>query len=627
MNYEKLGLRVGLEIHQRIDTHKLFCKCKSSLEDEALGDEVSRMQRLAASEMGEIDPAALFEYLRGRRFVYKIFKGSSCLVELDEEPIHEINKEALRVALQAALLMHADIPNELHIMRKTVIDGSNTSGFQRTLIVGLNGYIEFNGRRIGIKTICLEEESAGIVKKKGKEVIYRIDRLGIPLIEVATDVLEGYTPEEVQEIAYKIGMLLRSLKVMRGIGSIRQDLNVSVEGGARIEIKGVQELKDIAEIIGREVQRQISLINLRDKLKKRICKKDFENFEIKDVTEIFRETGCKFIAELINKKNLKVFAIKLPGFKDLLKMEICKGKTLGKEFADYARAYGVGGIIHSDEANKYHLDKEFRRLEEIFNAGGNDAIVITLSDKNTAEKALGAVFERAKQALDGVPEETRVANPDCTTSYTRPLPGAGRMYPETDLPPIVITRDFLEEIKKSLPEPLEDRVRKISKEYGVEENIVYDLFRLGYEDVFNNIVKLGVEPRFAAIALTSKVREMKREGIDVSCLSTVHFVKVFELYKRGKLGRQNVVEILKEIAKKPQDFEKIVRNAEKMFSLEEIERIVDNVVRNNENLIRKLKERAFKPIMGEIMKEYRGRVDAAKVAEILKRKIEDYAGK
>ncbi|HID25261.1 MAG TPA: Glu-tRNA(Gln) amidotransferase subunit GatE, partial [Thermoplasmata archaeon] len=309
---------------------------------------IRRKLRAVAGELGEVDRAALFEYLRNRTFHYQVFKGETCLVETDEEPPHQMNREALEIALEIALLLNCKIVDEIHVMRKTVIDGSNTSGFQRTALIGMNGWISGpNGKRVGIAHVCLEEESAGIVERRGNEVIYRLDRLAVPLVEISISLLVGFSPKEVQEIAYRIGMLLRSTgKVMRGIGTIRQDVNVSVKGGARVEIKGVQELGLIQRIIENEVKRQLSLLEIKEELKRRGITE--VTSKVYDVTGIFKATECKFIKSVVDRGG-KVFSIVLKGFDGLLRRELCPGKTLGRELADYAVAYGVKGIVHSDE--------------------------------------------------------------------------------------------------------------------------------------------------------------------------------------------------------------------------------------------------------------------------------------
>src|SRR3989475_993608 len=268
MDYRALGLKVGLEIHQQLATHKLFCEDASVLVDDLGGQRFRRRLRPTPSEMGEIDAAAIEEAKRQLTFVYEA-TPNSCLVEADEEPPHPPNPEALDIALEIALLLDATCASEVDFMRKIVIDGSNTAGFQRSALVALDGHLETNGKRIGVPTILLEEDAARKLCEAEGEVVYRLDRLGIPLVEIATSP-DIQTPEEAREVALAFGSLLRATrKVMRGIGTIREDLNVSIKGGLRIEIKGVQEVRLISTFVEREVERQRMLLEVAAGLRKR----------------------------------------------------------------------------------------------------------------------------------------------------------------------------------------------------------------------------------------------------------------------------------------------------------------------------------------------------------------------
>ena len=278
MNYKELGLKVGLEIHFQLDVNKkLFCSCSSAMREKEPIAIVKRKLHPVVSELGEVDVAAQFEYLRNRTFFYEVFKNETCLVELDEEPPHNPNEEALKVALQIAKLFNCKIPEQVFTMRKTVIDGSNTSGFQRTMIVGFDGYFEFKGRKIPITQICLEEDAAAIDKEENGNVYYKLNRLGIPLVEIDTGIIEGFEPKEIEEIAYQIFLIASSTRrIRRQIGAIRQDINVSISGGERVEIKGVQKLSLISKVIEKEVERQLELIKKGEKVKKetRAAKED-----------------------------------------------------------------------------------------------------------------------------------------------------------------------------------------------------------------------------------------------------------------------------------------------------------------------------------------------------------------
>jgi Glu-tRNA(Gln) amidotransferase subunit E-like FAD-binding protein len=277
IDYKKIGFRCGIEIHNRLNTKtKLFCNCKPRFSDTKPIEIIKRKLRAVAGELGQVDVAAMYEFLRDRTFFYQCYPEETCLICTDEEPPRSINKEALEIALQVAKLLKAEIVDEVHIMRKTVIDGSNTCAFQRTVVVGLNGVLKTSQGNVKITNIGLEEESAGIVEQKGSEITYRLDRLGIPLIEIGTDT-DIKNPEHAKEVSEKLGMIIRSTgKSQRGIGVTREDINVSIKGGARVEIKGVQELEMIPKIIENEVKRQQELIAKGKKPKKetRVAKQD-----------------------------------------------------------------------------------------------------------------------------------------------------------------------------------------------------------------------------------------------------------------------------------------------------------------------------------------------------------------
>ncbi|WP_297512480.1 Glu-tRNA(Gln) amidotransferase subunit GatE, partial [Thermococcus sp.] len=454
-DYKELGLKVGLEIHRQLDTKKLFSPVPSEL-TEKVDFTFERRLRPTMSELGEIDPAALEEFKKGRKYIYEGNYELSDLVYMDEEPPRGPDREALEVTLQIAYLLNAKPVDEVHFMRKIVIDGSNVSGFQRTAIIALDGRVDTPWGSVGIPTICLEEDACRIVERKEKEVIYRLDRLGIPLVEISTTP-DIHHPEQAKVVAKYIGDALRATrKVKRGLGTIRQDLNVSIRGGARVEIKGVQELDMIPLIIEREVERQLNLLKIRDELRERGVKSEDIKEEFYDVTDVFENTESKIIARTI-KKGGKVLAVKLPKFRGLIGREIQPGRRLGTEMADRAKKY-VKGIFHIDELPNYGItEKEVNAIIEKLGLGELDAFVLVAADEETAKKALREVIKRAREAIEGVPEETRRALPDGNTQYMRPLPGKARMYPETDIPSIFIPPEEKERIKANLPELPQER--------------------------------------------------------------------------------------------------------------------------------------------------------------------------
>ncbi|MDD5768819.1 MAG: Glu-tRNA(Gln) amidotransferase subunit GatE, partial [Methanothrix sp.] len=463
LDYASLGLVCGIEIHQQLDTaSKLFCGCPTRLRDVEESDhQFFRRLRPARSELGEIDRAALEEVLVSRKFIYKSY-DTTCLVEADEEPPSELNPVALEIALIVSKLLNMQIADEVHTMRKIVIDGSNTSGFQRTAYVASHGSIETSCGEVGMETICLEEEAARIIEDRGDEVVYSLDRLGIPLVEICTSP-DIVSPQHAREVAQRLGMVLRSTgRVKRGLGTIRQDVNISIKDGARVEIKGVQDLNLIETIVAVEANRQRLLLEIGEEL---LGRKAQVFDSVADVTGLFATTESKVIKAALKKGGV-VLAVRLGGFAGLLGKEIQPGRRLGSELSDRAKRAGVGGIFHSDELPAYGItQKEVEDVRAELGALAGDCVVMVAAPRDRAEAAMKAVLERAKEALVGVPEETRRALPKGTSEYMRPLPGSARMYPETDVPPVVVTSDYVDSLE--LPELFEERAARFSEEYGL----------------------------------------------------------------------------------------------------------------------------------------------------------------
>ena len=613
-DYAFMGLKCGIEIHQRLDTHKLFCNCSSSMAAEEPMIEVRRKLRAVAGELGEVDRAALHEYLRDREFLYLGFEGETCLVELDEEPPSPLNKEALDIALQIALMFHATIPDEIHVMRKTVVDGSNTSGFQRTSVVGLGGYMEGPRGRVAIPTICLEEEAAGIGGQKEGAVIYKLDRLGIPLVEIATGLLEGYTPQEVEEVARRIGMALRMTgKVQRGIGTIRQDVNVSIEGGARVEIKGFQEIGRLAELVRNEARRQASLIELSKELKSRNARVG----EAVEVTDVFRTVRKGPIARQLKKGGIAV-AIRLEGYSGLLSRKLVEGRTFGRELADHGKAYGLGGLIHTDEdLQSMGLVDQFAELAKRMNTSEGDALVVLAGPTEAVRRAAEAVRTRARIAVEGLPEETREPNPDCTTNYKRPLPGSSRMYPETDIPPIPVEADRLERLRQSLPEGPEEKVKRFTA-MGLSRDLAEQVVRDPNLFLFEKITStVDVDPKLVANTIVSSFRALRRKGVKVDSLTEQTLVEVFEQVSKGRVVKEDLETVLEELASGKDLFE--VLSGREVMSEEELSRLVQTILDQKSDLIAERRERSFGPVMGEVMKRARGRIDGATVGRVVRK--------
>ena len=538
---------------------------------------------------------------------------------MDEEPPHEINYDVLDTAILLSALLRAKPVDEIHIMRKTVIDGSNTSGFQRTALISTNGELKLRtGDKIGIQTICVEEDAARIISAKPDEVVYNLDRLGVPLIEIAT-APQITSPEMAREVALTLGLLLRSTgKVKRGIGTIRQDLNVSIAHGARVEIKGVQELNLIAKAVENEVIRQVALLSLRDDL--RLRNAPYPEKKFYDISQIFTTSQSKIIKSAIEFGKL-VYALKLPKFAGLLKKEVSPGRRFGTELADYAKSMGTSGIFHSDELPAYGVTfDEVMRVRAALSLTDKDAFILIVDLKEVSEKALNAVVDRINLAFEKLPGETRKANSDGTTSYIRPLPGGARMYPETDLMPIVVQSRKLSELKKKLPKPPWEQIKQIEKKYKLSNELATELYNENKVQLFEKLFDLTkIEPTIIANTLTNTWNSLNPEVE----LSAKHFLDLFNALKGGKFSKEAIPQVLEAwLNNLGKNLDAIISDLglEKL-SYADLEKIIDKIVSENTKLIQEKGESALQPLMGDIMKEVRGRTDGKLIMEILQKKL------
>ncbi len=607
----------GLEVHQQLDTRKLFCSCRSQLV-EGQGARFVRRLRPTQSELGEIDRAALAQAERGMRFTYQAPPGVSCLVEADEEPPHAADAEAVQAALIVSALLGCQVMDEVHFMRKIVIDGSNTSGFQRTALVAVDGALEVNGRRIGIASLCLEEDAARKVDAKDREVTYRLDRLGIPLIEIAT-APDMHDPEEVREVAQRLGSILRSTRmVKRGLGTIREDLNISVPGGARVEIKGVQDLGLLPTYVRTEMERQHALIEIKRLLRERGATPVPP--AVRDVTALLRDSRSKVLRSALTKGG-KALCAPLPLFAGTLRS--ADGRLrLGAEMAQHARSRGVAGIFHSDELPGYGITaEEVQALRAELRLGERDAFVLCADMADRAEPALLAALARANQALVGVPEETRDPLPDGTSVYSRPLPGAGRMYPETDVPPILIEPERLAGIRAALPELPEARIARLVGEYAINEQQARQLVRDGYDELFEEVGRGKGMAAVAARTFLSTYSELQKEGVDLEALSDAKVREAFAALSAGRFAKEALPSVLREMTKGAD-----VEGAMAALGLEAMDQgdaihILDAIIAERAEFVREKGEGAVGPLMGVAMKELRGKVDGKAAADLLRERV------
>jgi len=622
LDYRSIGLVCGIEIHQQLDTSsKLFCGCPTRVREvEDSNFEFFRYLRPARSELGEIDRAALEEALVSRRFIYKSY-DTTCLVEADEEPPGVVNPEAMEIALIIAKLLRMNMVDEVHTMRKTVIDGSNTSGFQRTAYIGSDGGIDTSQGRVGIGILCLEEEAARIVEDRGDELVYSLDRLGIPLVEIGTapDIV---SPGHAREVAQTLGMILRSTgRVKRGLSTIRQDINVSIRGGARVEIKGVQDLNMVSEIVRLEALRQVRLLEIRDELQRRKASSDCGST---DVTSLLASTKSKVITRSLKDGGI-VLACVLKGFDGQVGRELQPSRRLGSEISDRAKRAGVGGIFHTDELPAYGITAdEVSAVRKALGAGQSDAVVMVTGPEVRAKKAMEAIIGRAEEALVGVPEETRRALPDGASEYMRPLPGRARMYPETDVPSVAITEEMLQGLK--LPELFTERSQRYEKDFGLNKEMAKVMASSPNYLLFEEIVaKYDIPPSLIVRTLETVPIELAREKVPVANLSDRHFCDCLAMVSQGKIAKEGISSLLKAMAENPEGSAEEAARAVGLAGVDGsgIESIIHGIVVGKSDLVKSKGERASGPLMGLVMKELRGKADGALVSAILKKEIQN----
>ena len=600
MSNRDLGLKCGIEIHQQLEGKKLFCNCPTKLRDEDPSFRITRKLRASAGESGEIDIAAKHEQKKNKKYVYEGYHDTTCLVEVDEEPPREISTEALYTVLQFSKLVKANISPIVQVMRKTVVDGSNTSGFQRTALVARNGKIETSEGEVRIANINIEEDACRIIAELETEKIYRLDRLGIPLIEIGTEP-DIKSPQQCQEVAKKLGLLLRSLPgVKRGLGTIRQDINVSIEGGVRIEIKGAQDLKILPQLVELEGKRQSELLKIKSQLKEKLIK-----LQIVDVSSIFQESNSKIIRKTLDDKG-KILGMKLNNFAGLVGRELQPGYRLGTEFSGRAKIKAeVGGIFHSDEMPNYGItEDDVRKIIKKLKCDKDDAFILVADEENKAKRALEAVYERVSELYQGIPKEVRKANVNGTTSFLRPMPGAARMYPETDVPLIEPT------VKIELPEILEDKIKRFQEEYNLSYDLAVLTAKSDKVELFEELIAKFPNQKQAFIAetLISTPLEIKRKyQLDQNKLNDDDFRNLFYYLDRNKIHKDIILDVLIDMIKG-------TFKIEYYFTLgtEEIHKKLQEIINQN-------REAPFPALMGIAMKELAGKASGKFISDELKK--------
>jgi glutamyl-tRNA(Gln) amidotransferase subunit E len=643
-----LNLKVGFEIHQQLATNsKLFCNCRCE-EAKEYDSSFVRKLRPTQSELGAYDPAAMFEFSKMQVVKYQAALGSSCLVEADEEPPHDVSKEALKIALIFSLALHSKVMDEIHVMRKIVIDGSNTSGFQRTMLVASGGYLDIVGKQVGVQSICLEEDAAKLIGDEKGVRKFGLDRLGVPLVEIALEPVMG-KPSEIMQVALTLGRLLRASKrVARGLGSIRQDINISVQNGKVVEVKGVQQLGQLVKIIEYEMHRQYGLIIISQKLKEKNIDIKKVVDRIEDVSDILGNKSSSRIVNKILEGGGHIIAIKVPGFAGMIGYEPYNDIRLGRELGKLVKFYDIDGVFHSDELPNYGItEEEVAAVKQRLQMNDRDAFIILGGPNDKIKFASDAVIQRLKAAVEGVPAETRAATSDGKTVFLRPKPGGARMYPETDIPPIAISDSVLASIADKVPRHWDEIVNSLAKKYNLNMKLASQIFDSDYLTVFEEIASgTKIEPTFIAAKLTEDLTSLERQGLDASLLTDQMIKDIFTRLDRGSITKESVALIFEKLMKNEPTMLKLIQKREfltKEPADEEVRTIIvnsaieavgassitdeelsiglDKIINSNMTLIKEKGMNALSTLMGRAMAEYRGKANGQKVNSMLKGKM------
>ena len=680
---ESLGFMCGIEIHQQLATGKLHSRQPGILYDYTIDTipeswpRAHRRLRAAQGEGGVVDVAARFEARRNRSFTY-VKSPNAGLIELDEAPPLSHDKDAVEVALTVSAMMNMNPVAVMQAMRKTVVDGSNTSGFQRTTLIATGGAVQTNTAPVGISLLTLEEDSArklDTVSGSGGEVVtYTLDRLGVPLIEIATEP-EILSPTHAQETSKTLGQLLRDTRrVRRGLGTIRQDLNVSIACGDRVEIKGCQDLDWIPKIIELEMARQLHFYRLANEMRAEIGQpllppnrddddqateegvaKSVEELlpcDISDITDLFSNCQSKMVADSLA-DGAKVLAVKLANFdgrigSKQLDSNGAQMPRLGRELAAAAKLAGVRGIFHSDELPAYGIEQaEVDGAKTSLELNESDAFVLCVAPKWQAELALESVINRARTSFHRTQQEVRNvvikkgAPEDGTTSAMRPLPGSARMYPETDIQVVPIAQEKWADIASNLPLTQGDRRDKLAL-CDLSENQVDALLGREVDDDFHagrdgNLMAglAGLPDKAWGTLLLDRAQEEIAEltgapSVDKVSLALLGFC--LEMREAGGVTRDGLIPLAARMMTSG-DWHSQQGDADAIRSALEgradelgvvpadsgaVEEVVARIIAERADFVAERGMGAMGPLMGIVLKELGGGADGKAVSDALK---------
>ena len=532
-DYDRIGFMSGLEVHQQLLTkRKLFCRCPAGIFNahDDYDAEVVRHMRPTLSELGEYDGTALMEFRTRKNITYRIKNETACTYDVDDTPPFAIDPLALEIALEISILNKQNIVGEVHITRKQYLDGSIPAGFQRTAILGVNGKIQLKNKTINLIQLSIEEDSCREISDIGHNRIYKTDRLGMPLIETVT-YPEFLNPDEVKEGADYIRFLNRSTnKVRTGIGSTRADVNVSCKGGSRVEIKGVAHTSWMPELTHIEAFRQFALLHVREILLKKIS--DTKNWKVNAVeinTEKFDFT-YQPLAD-INKNKHKIIAIGLPGFKGILSHFTQPGKLFTDEISDRLKVIAClekPNMIHSEQFEKHISKHEMQIISETLKCKNEDAWIVLWGPEDDMKTSVETVEERCKMAFEGIPNETRKSFKNGTTIFERVLPGADRMYPDTDSAPIPLKNEYIETLRKSIPVDIYDRMQQL-KSWNVPQDTFTYVLKKNLIPLIEKInTELGISQKFSAIFFGHKMKFIEN---NFKTSDEFSYDNIFDLFK------------------------------------------------------------------------------------------------
>jgi glutamyl-tRNA(Gln) amidotransferase subunit E len=639
-DYRHIGLKVGLEVHQQLMTRrKLFCRCPAGCYSDAYDAEILRHMRPTLSELGEYDGTALMEKKTRKNIFYRINRDTVCTYEFDDTPPFFMDEQALDIALEICLLLRLNLVSELHIARKQYLDGSIPTGFQRTGIIGVDGWVPFNDRQVRIRQLSIEEDACREVSDIGHDRIYLTDRLGMPLIETVTEP-DMHTPQEAAEVGQLLRRLVRSTGHVRiGYGAGRQDVNVSVTGGTRVEIKGTPQIWRNPHLIYNEARRQCSLLHIRSRLWERGVRAETFQWTAQDVTPIVAHTSYEPLRQAVS-AGLLVKCVVLRGFADLLNEQTQEHTTFAKEFSDRVRVVAclttLPNIVHSDMASESLAGRDWKALRRRMRAEHGDALVLVWGNEADTTMAASEIALRAKEATIGVPNDTRQAYKDGTNGFERVLPGAERMYPDTDLPPLAIAQDRLDRIRAALPEYVWDREARY-RQLGLTPAMYEPLIVLQRADVFDRIIgELKLAPRFVGHLLVEQMKDLRRRHVPIATLTNDELFAVFAAHAKGLLSREGlglVLRLVAEHAPVPEGTGAArvaavfaEHNFSPLSDADVDDAIAHRLVRVDSSKFETVWQKA-RHLTGLIMDDYVGRVDGAKVAQRVNVRLHVPAGR